>query len=252
MTPHLGERLCPLVDSQLQHDERDRALAHLAHCAGCREEVAEYRRMKQRLSGLWAPSLPAGLADRLVGLGGPGEQCPRPVETSVGLGFAAGRVGSAVPAGGDRGRRGPAQLRLPLAFPVRRAAFGPPRRRQPAAKAVSPGKKTVSPRNAELAAAVVELAAPRTPVVPLLAGGLARVRRLEVGRASRGQARVRRTLVGSAALMLLTVTGTAVSDQPTASRGTSVRPAAPTTQLPAANRSGTTPVVLTVLFTSRG
>ncbi|HEY8479631.1 MAG TPA: zf-HC2 domain-containing protein [Spirillospora sp.] len=48
----LGERLTALVDGELGHEERDRALAHLAVCAQCRDEVTSLRLIKGRLRGL--------------------------------------------------------------------------------------------------------------------------------------------------------------------------------------------------------
>jgi anti-sigma factor RsiW len=54
----LGERLTALVDGELEHDDRDRALAHLAGCARCRSEADMLRRLKRRLRGLG--DLPAG------------------------------------------------------------------------------------------------------------------------------------------------------------------------------------------------
>ena len=33
---HLGDRIAALVDGELGHQDRDRALAHVAHCARCR------------------------------------------------------------------------------------------------------------------------------------------------------------------------------------------------------------------------
>ncbi|WP_433327624.1 anti-sigma factor family protein [Spirillospora sp. CA-294931] len=48
----LGERLTALVDGELEHDERDRVLAHLAGCAPCRAEADTLRRLKNRLRGL--------------------------------------------------------------------------------------------------------------------------------------------------------------------------------------------------------
>ncbi|WUH97327.1 zf-HC2 domain-containing protein [Spirillospora sp. NBC_00431] len=48
----LGERLTALVDGELGHEERDRALAHLACCDHCRDEVASLRKLKGRLRGL--------------------------------------------------------------------------------------------------------------------------------------------------------------------------------------------------------
>ena len=50
----LGERLTALVDGELGHEERDRALAHLAGCAQCRDEVTSLRSLKGRLRGLSA------------------------------------------------------------------------------------------------------------------------------------------------------------------------------------------------------
>lgn len=48
----LGERLTALVDGELGDEERERALAHLAGCAGCREEADQLRKLKGRLRGL--------------------------------------------------------------------------------------------------------------------------------------------------------------------------------------------------------
>ncbi|WP_131784881.1 anti-sigma factor family protein [Protofrankia symbiont of Coriaria ruscifolia] len=64
--PHLGEQIAPLVDGQLDHDDRDRALAHLACCPSCQWEVAELRRLKARLAALGGPVLPGCVADRLL------------------------------------------------------------------------------------------------------------------------------------------------------------------------------------------
>ncbi|HMA45987.1 MAG TPA: anti-sigma factor [Frankiaceae bacterium] len=68
MTVHLGELATALVDGQLDHDRRDWALAHLAHCARCQAEVDVQRRLKARLAALREPSLPADLAGRLLAL----------------------------------------------------------------------------------------------------------------------------------------------------------------------------------------
>ncbi|WP_308201308.1 anti-sigma factor family protein [Carbonactinospora thermoautotrophica] len=66
---HLGDRVADLVDGELDHDARDRALAHLAGCALCRAEVEAARELKARLRALASPGLPAGLTDRLMGIG---------------------------------------------------------------------------------------------------------------------------------------------------------------------------------------
>ncbi|MBO2455090.1 zf-HC2 domain-containing protein [Actinomadura barringtoniae] len=82
----LGERLTALVDGELGHDERDRALAHLARCERCRSEADALRRLKGRLRGLadlpasdGADDLPSGdFLSRLRGMaepaGGLGDQ----------------------------------------------------------------------------------------------------------------------------------------------------------------------------------
>jgi anti-sigma factor RsiW len=69
---HLGERLTALVDGELGHEERDRALAHLAICAECRAEAELLRRLKGRLRSLGdAVPPPADLIGRLYGMGTP-------------------------------------------------------------------------------------------------------------------------------------------------------------------------------------
>ena len=54
MSDHLGERLTLLVDGRLDHAERERVLAHLAHCGSCRHEVDAHRRLKATLTALRA------------------------------------------------------------------------------------------------------------------------------------------------------------------------------------------------------
>jgi anti-sigma factor RsiW len=74
---HLGERLTALVDEELGHDERDRALAHLATCEQCRDEADTLRRLKSRLRALDEVAAPTDLMGRLYildqGQGGPKE-----------------------------------------------------------------------------------------------------------------------------------------------------------------------------------
>ncbi|MEU5884900.1 zf-HC2 domain-containing protein [Spirillospora sp. NPDC047279] len=73
----LGERLTALVDGELGHEERDRALAHLARCERCRAEADALRRLKGRLRGLadlplidGSDDLPSGdLMSRLRAMG---------------------------------------------------------------------------------------------------------------------------------------------------------------------------------------
>jgi anti-sigma factor RsiW len=58
---HLEEQISALVDGELTGAELDRANAHLAACAPCREEAAELRQLKTQLRALAAPwDSPAG------------------------------------------------------------------------------------------------------------------------------------------------------------------------------------------------
>ncbi|MFJ7998067.1 anti-sigma factor family protein [Streptomyces sp. NPDC096310] len=70
---HLGDRLAALVDGELNHDARERVLAHLATCARCKAEADAQRRLKTAFAQAAPPQLSAGLLARLQGLpGGPG------------------------------------------------------------------------------------------------------------------------------------------------------------------------------------
>jgi anti-sigma factor RsiW len=73
---HLGERITALVDGELDHDERDRALAHLAGCGQCRAEADAQRRLKQRLRSLGEVTPSAGLLTSLYAMGEPGGPIP--------------------------------------------------------------------------------------------------------------------------------------------------------------------------------
>ena len=62
---HLEEQISALVDGELTGAELDRANAHLAACAPCRQEAAELRQLKTQLRALAAPwDSPAGAAFR--------------------------------------------------------------------------------------------------------------------------------------------------------------------------------------------
>ena len=65
---HLGLRVTALVDGELGHDERDRALAHLAACSDCRQLADHERRVKARLSSMRSPAVAADLSARLLAL----------------------------------------------------------------------------------------------------------------------------------------------------------------------------------------
>ncbi|GAB3487670.1 zf-HC2 domain-containing protein [Nocardiopsis coralliicola] len=112
---HLGERLSALIDGELGHAERDRALSHLAACEPCRFEADLLRRLKRRLSGLDAPGPSGDFLGRLSALGedeypgGPPDQ--RGAQRPPGPAAFGTRppLGSSRPIGGSAplGRSGP-------------------------------------------------------------------------------------------------------------------------------------------------
>lgn len=63
---HLGERLTAPIDGELDHDARDRLLAHAIICAQCREELGAHRRFKSQVRALADPQPPPELLSRLV------------------------------------------------------------------------------------------------------------------------------------------------------------------------------------------
>jgi anti-sigma factor RsiW len=115
---HLGERLTALVDDELGHDERDRALMHLAACDACRAEADVLRALKRRLRAM-GDVLPAeGLLSRLQAMGEPGDPLPPVVRRLPGQGRVPGAVRSTRPrdtrpAGNRPGRAAAARRRLP-------------------------------------------------------------------------------------------------------------------------------------------
>jgi hypothetical protein len=67
---HLGERLSALIDGELSHQQRERALAHLANCSSCRREAAALRMLKQRMHALSEATADTALTDRLIAVAG--------------------------------------------------------------------------------------------------------------------------------------------------------------------------------------
>lgn len=53
---HVHARLSALVDGELDHESRDRVLAHLAHCQECRTAADAERRVKALLAGMPGPT----------------------------------------------------------------------------------------------------------------------------------------------------------------------------------------------------
>ena len=77
---HLGVRLGALVDGELAHDDRDRALAHLACCAQCRTLVEAERTLKGQLDAMAMPEPSARLMAALFQI----PQTERPPEPPAG------------------------------------------------------------------------------------------------------------------------------------------------------------------------
>ncbi|ETK31222.1 hypothetical protein GCM10009530_30630 [Microbispora corallina] len=73
---HLGERVSALIDGELGHNDRERALAHLTFCADCRAEVDALRALKSRLRSMDPPAMPADLTMSLLRMSEPGGPLP--------------------------------------------------------------------------------------------------------------------------------------------------------------------------------
>ena len=63
---HLDDLVAALVDNELSHDQRDRALAHITRCAPCRAEVDAQRRLKALLANQSDPEVSPSLTARLL------------------------------------------------------------------------------------------------------------------------------------------------------------------------------------------
>ncbi len=73
---HLGHRISALVDGELGHAARERALAHVAHCDECRATLEAERSVKDLLAASVAP-LPSGaVLASLQALARPGNPVP--------------------------------------------------------------------------------------------------------------------------------------------------------------------------------
>lgn len=101
---HLGPRLAALVDGELAHDDRDRALAHIAGCAACRTLVESERRLKRDLAAMAMPEPSARLMAALFQI----PQTERPADPPPGPGPGVGedrpQPRTASPLGGFLGR----------------------------------------------------------------------------------------------------------------------------------------------------
>lgn len=73
---HLGIQVTALVDDQLSHDERDRALAHVTRCEQCRLEMEQERATKAAVRRLPRVEPPAELVQALLAMAATGEPLP--------------------------------------------------------------------------------------------------------------------------------------------------------------------------------
>lgn len=98
---HVGQRLSALIDGELDGEERDRVLVHLAKCESCRDDAVALRALKRRMSALGSETetnsaLTGRLMD-LAGLGLDGRGLPLtpwsaiPVAAQSGRGWPEGR-----------------------------------------------------------------------------------------------------------------------------------------------------------------
>jgi hypothetical protein len=73
---HLGHRLSALVDGELSHEDRDRALAHVAHCRPCHDLLDAERAVKEALASARAPEPSDQVLASLAALALPGPPLP--------------------------------------------------------------------------------------------------------------------------------------------------------------------------------
>jgi anti-sigma factor RsiW len=92
---HLGQRLSALIDGELDGDERDRVLGHLARCGWCRDEAAALRTLKRRMNALGEAAAGAALTGRLMGLTADSQsRWPQPASAGVQVGGHSARSDS--------------------------------------------------------------------------------------------------------------------------------------------------------------
>lgn len=105
---HLGDRVAALVDGELDHAARDRALSHIAHCADCRAQVEHQRDLKGLLAAAATPPPSAETLAGLLSLAAPGPPLPPRART-----MPRGPVVPELPAPGRRTPRGRLDSRRP-------------------------------------------------------------------------------------------------------------------------------------------
>lgn len=99
---HLGDRVSDLVDNRLDHDERDRALGHLAICELCRTEVELERTARAALRAMPSVEPSEKLYTTLLAIAEPGGPLPaegpsQSAETADAVGVAGWREHTPMP-----------------------------------------------------------------------------------------------------------------------------------------------------------
>ena len=111
---HLGSLLSALADGQLRPETAERALAHVAVCPECAEELAAARAARAALAGAGDLRPDPGLTARLLALGTAPQVAPKPRpalgSTSLPMPGSGGRPPVVLPGGLPTRHR----LRLPV------------------------------------------------------------------------------------------------------------------------------------------
>jgi hypothetical protein len=154
---HLGIQVTALVDGQLSHDERDRALAHVTRCEQCRVEMDQERATKAALRRLPPVEPPAELVKALQAMaetGGPLPPQRRPFP------------GPATPAVGWRPREGGPRTRRPNSVPGSRRPEITPRAQRSRLQLAAAGALSAGALTLLLATLGAPTAAAPAAVVP--------------------------------------------------------------------------------------
>ncbi len=132
---HLGDRIAALVDGELDHRARDRALSHIAHCSQCRAQVELQRSVKDLLATTPSPGPSRTAVDGLLSLAAPGGPLPPRART-----MPQGPVVPDLPPPGRRRPRG----RLDARADSRRPGDRHPTSRARRARVVTAGALSVA------------------------------------------------------------------------------------------------------------
>ena len=86
---HLGDLISALIDGELGGLELDRANAHLAACAACRDDAAQLREVKRQLRTLCDLDGADAMTGRLLAMAGPDGRCAPGARSGFGAAVTA-------------------------------------------------------------------------------------------------------------------------------------------------------------------